>query len=531
MHTTEPFSIPAIRRFVPEKLKPWILVIIVIIFQLSGGVYLAAVSEMVGSLALMREDIMMAGYASMVGMGLTFPILFRLKFCFSSKTSLLTCPLVLIVCNLVSMHIQSVPVLVTTCFVAGIFRMWGTFECCSTIQLWITPKRDLSVFFCFIYLLVQGCIQFSGLMTIYVAFFTKWEYVHWVVIALLGLVLLAIVVMFRTYRSMRKLPLFGIDWLGAILWGSIVLCIIFICNYGEYYDWFQSAYIRMATVAAGIMLVLNLWRASFIRHPFINLQTWCFKEVLTVVSLYILINIFLAPSHVLEHIYLESVLGYDELHTISLNWVVLAGIVVGAFFTYQTFALRKWRYKTMTVIGFLAIVFYLMLFYFTIDFNQSKESLVLPLFLRSFGYIIIGICFVTLLSRIPFQFFFQSLSIQAFVSAGIAGVLGTAILSHWLKILVKKNAMLLGASLDHVNTAANHLPGKTVYGALYQQSMMVSMKELYGYLLLLGIFCLFAFMVKESSIGPTSVIHPTYRRIRRWVKHELRKDRKMTEAT
>ena len=59
-----PFSIPAIRDFVPEKLKPWIIIVFVIIFQLSGGVYLAAVSEMVGSTALMQEDIMMAGHGA-----------------------------------------------------------------------------------------------------------------------------------------------------------------------------------------------------------------------------------------------------------------------------------------------------------------------------------------------------------------------------------------------------------------------------------------------------------------------------------
>ncbi len=61
MHEIGPFSIPVIRDFVPEKLKPWIVIAIVIVFQLSGGVYLAAVSEMVGSTALMQEDILMAG--------------------------------------------------------------------------------------------------------------------------------------------------------------------------------------------------------------------------------------------------------------------------------------------------------------------------------------------------------------------------------------------------------------------------------------------------------------------------------------
>ncbi len=59
MHHTGPFTIPDIRDFVPEKVKPWILFAFFIIFQFSGGVYLASVCEMSGSLALMQEDIMM----------------------------------------------------------------------------------------------------------------------------------------------------------------------------------------------------------------------------------------------------------------------------------------------------------------------------------------------------------------------------------------------------------------------------------------------------------------------------------------
>lgn len=135
MHEITPFAIPAMRDFVPEKLRPWIVILFVIIFQFSGGVYLAAVSEMVGSTALMQEDIMMAGYASLVGMSLTFAIMFRLKFRFPSKTTFLTCGIAIILCNLICMYTRSVPLLVTVCFFGGIFRMWATFECNSTIQL------------------------------------------------------------------------------------------------------------------------------------------------------------------------------------------------------------------------------------------------------------------------------------------------------------------------------------------------------------------------------------------------------------
>ena len=490
MHETGPFSIPAIRDFVPPKLRPWIIIAFVIVFQFSGGLYLAAVNEMVGSTALMQEDIMMAGYASMVGMGLTFAIMFRLKFRFTSKASLMTCSIALIISNLICMHTHSIPVLVITCFFAGIFRMWATFECNSTIQLWLTPKRDLSVFFCFIYLLVQSCIQLSGLVTIYTAFWAKWEYMHWLIIGLLLLVMLVTLWLFRSYRSLPKLPLFGIDWLGALMWGLVLLCILFVCVYGEHYDWYQSFQIRVATIIGTLILVLNLWRASFIRHPFIALKTWTYRSVWLPFILYIVIDILLAPSHLFEHVYMEGILGYDALNVISLNWVVLLGIVVGAGFTL----------------------------------------LFIPLFLRSFGYVMIAICFLTVLSRVPFQHFFQAVSVQSFVSAGFGGALGTAILGHALNGAMKKNAMLLGAGLDHVNPFASRISAGELYGVVQQQALMISMKELYGWLILLALFCLLVFLVYESDIRPYKVLHPTYRSIRRFVKHELRMDKKL-EAT
>lgn len=526
MHETGPFSIPSMREFVPEKLRPWIIIFIVIIFQFSGGIYLAAVSEMVGSLALLQEDIMMAGYASMVGMSLTFAIMFRLKFRFPSKTALMTCSIAIIISNLICMYTQSVPLLVAVCFLSGIFRMWGTFECNSTIQLWLTPKRDLSVFFSYIYLLVQSCIQLSGLITIYTAYWATWEYMHWLIISLLGLVMLITLILFRHHRSMRKLPLYGIDWMGAFMWGLTLMCLIFVCVYGEHYEWYESSQIRIATVAGLVILALNLWRASFIRHPFIALITWRYKAVYLTFLLYIVVDILLSPQHLLEHIYMEAVLGYDSLNLISLNWVALFGIITGSIFTYIVFARHKWRYKTMTIIAFSAIAGYLMCFYFTIDYHLPKEALILPIFLRSFGYVIIAICFLTALSFVPFQNFFQAVSVQAFVSAAFGGALGTAVLTHALNHTVKKNVMLLGAMLDHVNPLANRLPYGQLYGTLQEQALMVSMKELYGWLILASLFCLLLLMTHGSSIRPLHALHPTYRAIRRFVKHELRMNKK-----
>ncbi len=527
-HESVPFTIPDIRNFVPEKVKPWILVVFVMIYQLSGGVYLASVSEMTGSLALMQEDIMMAGYASLVGLSLTFTIMFRLKFRFPVKTSLLITAFGLIICNLICMHTNSVPMLVAVCFIAGFLRMWGTFTCNTNIQLWITPKRDMSVWFVYIYILVQGFIQVSGIATIYTSVLSKWEYMHWVVIVLLMGLMLVTYIAFRHYRSMKKLPLFGIDWLGMILWAVTILCTIFVLNYGEHYDWYQSTQIRMGTAFGIVALGLNLWRASFIRHPFINLQTWRFRRVWLTFLLYIVVDILLSPTHYFEQIYTENILGFDSLNVAKLNWIVLFGIVCGALFMYQTFALRKWKYKTMTLIGFALIVGYLLVMYFIIDYNLPRGMLYFPLFLRGTGYVIIAITFITALSGIPFQNFFQSLTIQSFISACCGSLLGSTILSHVFKFTVKKNAMLLSSNLDNVNTSINQLPTDALYGSLQQQAMMVSMKEIYGWLCILGIICLLAFLLKESSLRPKS-IHPKFSTIRRTIRHELKIEGRIEE--
>ena len=42
-----PFVLPMFRSFVPRKMQPWIYLFIAVTFQLSGGVYLGALNQMI----------------------------------------------------------------------------------------------------------------------------------------------------------------------------------------------------------------------------------------------------------------------------------------------------------------------------------------------------------------------------------------------------------------------------------------------------------------------------------------------------
>ncbi len=504
----ESFDIPDVRSFVPRRLKPWIFIFFVLIVQFSGGIYLAAASDMVGTKALMQEDILMAGYASLIGMSVNFGVMFRLKFRFSSRNGLLLCAAVLILANVICATTSSVPLLVTTCFVAGWFRMWATFICNSTIQLWLTPVRDMAVFFCYVYLLVDGVIQLSGIATIYAAAFAQWEYMHLIMTGLLVTMMVMVVVLLKPVRGDMHIPLLGIDWIGAGLWAIVMGCFAFICLYGNFYDWWEAAQIRGAALLGTACLVLNLWRATFLRHPYVSLQALTNRNLLRASAIYLVFFTLLATEHVFEHSYASTILGFDDTNLIDLNLYVLAGIIAGSLFTYVTFARLRWRYKTLTAIAFALAAVYLGWFYFRIDYGVEKSMLFFPLFIRGFASVIISIIFLTSIvvrSGLHFFVFPQALVINGFTGAVMGATLGPAIIGEWLSHTVASNMSLLSSRLTDFNTAISHIPPGQLMDIVGKQAMVISMKEILGWLLIAALFSLLIILVSYGPMRPSAI--------------------------
>ena len=518
-----PFNIPDVPDFIPRRLKPYLFIFFVLIVQFSGGVYMAAASDMVGTTALMQEDILMAGYASLIGMSINFAVMFRIKFRFSTRTQLIVAGMVLIAANIICAHTTSVPLLVITCLIAGWFRMQATLACNSTIQLWITPVRDMAIFFCYVYIIVDSVIQLSGIATIYTAFYSQWEYMHWIMTGLLLLMILMAMVLLKPVRGPMFIPLLGIDWIGAILWAGFMTSFTFICVYGNFYDWWDAPEIRGATLLALLCLGINLWRATFLHHPYISFRAMKNRNVIRATMVYLVFFTLLATEHVFEHSYAANILGFDETNLIDLNWYVFAGIIVGCALTYFTFALRKWRYKTMTAIGFTFAAIYLAYFYFLIDYGVEKEMLFLPLFFRGMASVIISIVFLTSIvqSGLPFTVFPQALTINGFTGAVMGATLGPAIIGELLRHTVAKNAALLGINIVDFNPDALHIPLNQLYGMVQLQALVVSMKEIYGWLLIIALVSLLLIAVSYSPVRPWAIF-PKWSTIRRSIKHLVR---------
>lgn len=518
-----PFDIPDVPDYVPRRLKPYLFIFFVLIVQFSGGVYLAAVTDMVGTTVLMQEDVLMAGYASLIGMSLNFAVMFRIKFRYSTRVQLLVCGMVLIAANMICAYTTCVPLLVLTCFIAGWFRMQATLACNSTIQLWLTPVRDMAIFFCYVYIVVDSVIQLSGIATIYTAFYSQWEYMHWIMIGLLALMLVMVLILVRPVRAPMYIPLLGIDWIGSILWGGFMVSFTFCCVYGNYYDWWESSEITFATVIGLACMGINLWRATFLRHPYISYRAMTNRNVIRATAIYMVFFTLLATEHVIEHSYASAILGFDHTNIIDLNWYVFAGIIVGCAFTYCTFALRKWRYKTMTAIAFVLAIFYLAYFYFFIDYGVEKEMLFIPLFCRGAASVIISIVFLTSIvqSGLSFQVFPQALTINGFTGAVMGAAFGPAVIGEILNHTVAKNVSLLSAGVTLLDPEVRFSALGQLYGTVHLQALVVSMKEIFGGLLIVAIMALAIILVWGNMARPFAIF-PKWGTIRRVLRQLVR---------
>lgn len=291
-------------------------------------------------------------------------------------------------------------------------------------------------------------------------------------------------------------PLLGIDWLGSLLWGIFMLCFTFICVYGNYFDWWYAREIRGVALIGLCALLVNLWRATFLRHPYISFMAMKNRNVVRVILVYLVFFTLMATEHVFEHSYAAQILGFDDTNLIDLNWYVFAGIAVGVVFTLYTFAKRKWRYKTMTVIAFTLAAGYLAWFYFGIGFGVEKEALFVPLFLRGMASVIISIVFLTSIvqSGLHFLVFPQALVINGFAGAVMGAALGPAVVGEWFSHVLMRN-----------NVAAGIMPS---------QAIVLAMKEIYGWLLIAALFSIVVMAVSYGPVRPFAIF-PKWRNIRR----------------
>ena len=340
-HQQGGFALPMFRDFVPEGWRFWLILIYPIVFQMSDAVFMGLSTQISSDLSLLSEDILMCGFAGMIGVTMTFPLLFRLKFRFTTRQILLTCTLGMATLSAICLHIRFVPLMVALSLLFGMLKLWGSFEVFSSVMLKVAPRYNFAPFLSLVFTIVFGSIELSGIVSAHITHAMPWQYVNYLSIgALLLLALLALTCM-RNFRAMPPQPLLGIGWMGLLLWSAMLLAFAFIFVYGSYLDWLHSPYMHLAIGIILITLGCNLWRMQRGRHPYLSFAAFRYHNLLQVVVLFTLVS----PHTPVEAFYLPALLyGMGHVMVFVVLTTYIEGIVPFAH-----------RFQVLTILGFVRI--------------------------------------------------------------------------------------------------------------------------------------------------------------------------------
>lgn len=484
------FSMPMYHDFVPQCVRPWIYVVLAFCFQFSNGMYLGAMNNVVGEWGVMREDVQMCLYATLTGMALYFPVLFRMKFRFTNRALLMTAAAVIVACNAVSMLRLPLPVLWAACVVCGMAKIQGTFECMSNIQLWMTPKRDFAVFFPLLHVVLLTSIEVSGFVAAWFAHEMHWTFMHWFIILLMLLVLVVQAVLTRPVHAMPKIvPLDGLDWFGAVLWCAFWLQTAWLLCYGDWLDWWYSPQLRLVCGTALITFAVCLQRMARHPHPYFEPAMWSYRYVVPVILLIGVVEALFSCEHVLESVFYEEVMHYDDLTAEKLNQWSLPGIWAGCLFSLGWLKIMRWNAYRLMAVALLVFALYAGGFYFTVDSSISIAQLRLPLVCRGFAYAVLSISLMWCLECImSFQHFFQALSLFNVLHMLIGGLVGSALHAHGLKYYIADGFARCSGYVDAVRASALGVDVGAAAEGMVEAFMAQSVKILFGWTLIAALF-------------------------------------------
>ena len=505
-----PFRVPSFNSYVPRSLQPWIYLLFAFIFQLSGGIYGGAMIHVMGEYSLMREDVLMVIMCNVVGVAMPFPFLFKMKFRFTNRSLLLNAALVIAVCNVLIVWTESLPVMCALSYIAGFFKLCGTFECMSNIQLWMTPKRDFTVFFPLLYCIVLGNIALSPWITEHLIYiYQDWRIINWTMAGAMLTVALVVYVTTHDFRFMKPLPFISVDYLGCLLWSAWMLEFIFFFNYGEYYNWLDSKVMRMDVVLFLVTGYFCISRMMHIRHPYISPEAWRYKRLIPLLILFAFVEFMGSTPKVLQTAFTGGVLHFGNLTTNVFNVVEWGAVIMGCLFCLLWCKVLHWKYTRLLTIGVAAMVGYPVMMYFLIDQGLPIERLYLPTALRSFGNAIF-FCMLTvyLEELMPFQHFFMGLTMAGIIRNGPVATMCSGLFSFGIRHQMADNM-------------ARGLP----YDAT--QLLMISVRQLYGITCLIGIAVLLIFLIWDiEPVRSTLKKMPSWNFVGKMMKRRAKKERR-----
>jgi hypothetical protein len=515
------------RSWVPRWLMGVVAIIVMIPMMLINGAYTGSSVDVSSYLGVMAEDINIAFFASSAGMAMAYPIIPIVKPVATTKTIIL----IVLFCQLILSFICAVTsyteIIIICSFLIGYFKAFTLIEVVAILMPILSPSNTRNEFYSIYYPMVLILSQLSLVLTAEFAYSYQWQYMYYFMIALILVSMVAVVVCMQFGRRLIRIPIKDIDWLSFFQCSVVFMGALYVGIYGKTRDWFNSDDIIIALVLVLVMGWMFVRRQLMAKgRPFVDMSVLKNRNSM-VVYLFAFIMMFMASYTTLISSYVNSVLRLDTARLNELYLYMIPGIIVGGFICYYWY-LKALRMAWLIFIGFLCFTVAIGLLYFEVAANGRYEDLFLPMFLKGLGMLVL---FVALAIYAIQGLRDNQLIYNVFFLIGsrsvLAPVVSYALLTNWIYQLQQKYTLKLSESVDLTNAIANsqylqsyktNLAGgmsiedaqkmalNTLYNKVQIQSLTISIKEILGYMLIIGLILLVVILLYFFKYKPVRLI-------------------------
>ena len=500
--TVQQLDIP-LRHSLPDWVGIAVVFLILLPLTMLNGTYTGSMVEVSNTLGAYTEDITIGFYAAAAGMAVAYPIVPKILGAFSSKSLLLVDLTLQFLLSWVCARSASTDLMIAASFLIGFLKGFLMLWTIRRIKLVFSPGDVRSEFYAYFYPLVFGGEQVSMVVTALLAYHYDWKYMYYFMMMMLMVAILAVIALFRHDRPSRGIALKELHVAEMVIVATGMLMVVYVITYGRILDWMAAPRIRLFTLLGPLLIGLFLWEQLRAPAPYVSLKPLLqWKAMLGYV--YMMVVMLFSTSTSLLTSYMTSILRVDNTHTYTLYVWLLPGYVLGAFVRFWWFRWQRWRFRFLIAGGMGCFVVFFALLYFTISPDSRYEMLYLPLFFRGLGMMVLLIAFgLFVVEDLQPKYMLSNAFFLISFRAVLAPVLASSLYGNWLYRLQQRYLVQLSESVTAVDPlaasrygsslssglAGGHgvdealqLATNTLYATLQQQSTLLALKHILGWL-------------------------------------------------
>lgn len=502
----ETYKLGLFHDWVPKPIQLLLIILLTIPILGISGVYSTNIGDMLGSQGMLTEDLMMASYASAIGMALVFPLALRTKQFFRSKHILIVTLSSLILLSFICATTDHAWVLIGANTLMGMIKAFAMMEVILPIMFIISPTGDRPKFYSVFYPLSIALAQVASYYATKLSFEHSWHTVYYYTMAILLFCLLLVLIFGHHYRGAKKVPFYQVDWLSFVLILSAMMLLNYVLSYGRILDWWNDQSIKFSLFGSVLLTIWFIQRQMILKRPFLSLEVFKRKSVWMSLVFIFLMGTFFASSGI-QSAFTTGVLKYSALSNAEINLMMALGAVAGGWFCFIWFR-RKWSLKGLVCCGFSAFILYHLILFFLFSPVIEITDLAFPLFLKGLGltilYISIGVycadklTLTELLAAVSILILFRSFIGPAFWGSVYSYELYAGQMKHTAFLVqhMDTNDPLLTGRLNPLVQGgmaqgksvegAQSLAVSSMWGTVQLQATLAAAKEIFGWIVIGG---------------------------------------------